>query len=113
MIWLLVLAGGALGAGTRYVIDRTVRRHRGMASTSGILLVNTLGALALGALSGSSAQVQALWGVGFCGALTTFSTVTVQVVQRLAVHPRAAGRQLFTHLGLPFLAATLGLLLAP
>ncbi len=111
MIWLLVIIGGAAGACCRYLIDAEFRRRRGSDCTDGILLVNGCGSFLLGTLSTSPPAMQALLGLGFCGALTTFSTVTVQVVQELAKDPRAAGRHLVGNFALSLVAAAAGIVL--
>jgi CrcB protein len=80
----LVLAGGAVGAPLRYVIDGYVKAR----STSlpwGTFTVNVLGSALLGALHGASvgSHLEALLGTGLCGALTTFSTFELDSVHLL------------------------------
>jgi len=75
---LLVAVGAAVGAPTRllagHVLDRTTHW--------GTLLVNLLGSALLGWLVGHGVDGRplALFGTGFCGALTTYSAVAVQSV---------------------------------
>lgn len=101
MVWLAVALGGALGAPLRFVTDRRVQgRTFGAAEQTawplGTLAVNVLGGLLLGLVAGASRYgtlgdvPAAALGTGFCGALTTFSTVSVEVV-RLAEADRWAG----------------------
>lgn len=71
----LVAAGGALGGMLRLVLS-TLFDPR-----AGTLGANTLGSLALGMAAGAglSEAWWALLATGFCGALTTWSTMAVQV----------------------------------
>lgn len=77
MTLLLVALGAAVGAPLRYVAGHVLdgRLHWGT------ILVNLTGSLLLGWFSGLglSGNTMALLGVGFCGALTTFSAFAVQV----------------------------------
>ncbi|WP_436495504.1 fluoride efflux transporter CrcB [Actinokineospora sp. HUAS TT18] len=74
MTILLVALGAAVGAPARYLADRAARRRFGDGFPWGTLLVNVVGSGILGALAGVSTAAHALLGVGFCGALTTYST---------------------------------------
>ncbi|TDC55768.1 CrcB family protein [Actinomadura sp. KC345] len=82
MVVILVLAGGAVGAALRYVVDGYVKAAAGKSLPWGTLAVNLLGAGALGAVggAGSGTYVAALMGTGLCGALTTFSTFELDTV---------------------------------
>ena len=83
MTVLLVALGSAVGSCVRYEADRRVRRWRGFPWAT--LLVNVVGSFVLGVLTGSvPPSEQALLGVGFCGALTTYSTFGYETV-RLAL----------------------------
>ncbi len=101
MVWLAVAIGGALGAPLRFVTDRWVQwrafgDHESRAWPLGTLVVNVAGGLALGLIVGATRYGSlgplpaAALGTGLCGALTTFSTVSVEVV-RLAENERWAG----------------------
>jgi CrcB protein len=86
---LLVAAGAAVGAPMRYVLDRAVQRRHDSLMPWGTLLVNVLASLVLGLLVGLAATggALALVGIGFCGALSTWSTFayeTVVLAQRRA-----------------------------
>jgi CrcB protein len=72
---LLVALGAALGAPLRFLTSLWLPGPR---ST---LLVNVVGSAVLGALVHPSPSASALVGIGFCGALTTFSTFATEVAQ--------------------------------
>ncbi|GHE09463.1 fluoride efflux transporter FluC [Klenkia taihuensis] len=95
MTALWVALGAAVGASARLAADRAAVRWRGSGSVVGILAVNVLGSLVLGALLGArdlAPAVVALVGTGFCGTLTTFSTFGADVVR--LVEERRVGRAL-------------------
>lgn len=80
MTLLLVALGAAVGAPTRYFTDRAVQSRHDSVFPWGTLTVNIAGSLLFGLLVGgasagdlSEAVVMGA-GVGFCGALTTYST---------------------------------------
>lgn len=89
MTLLLVLAGGAVGAPLRYVTDRLVQKRHDQVFPWGTLVVNVAGSFLLGALLGTAGAgllppwVAPLVGVGFCGALTTFSTFSFETLRLL------------------------------
>ena len=76
---MLVGAGGALGAVLRFTVGEAVQNEDYPAST---LVVNVLGTFALAALTfaGASDDAMLLFGTGACGAFTTFSSFSVDVV---------------------------------
>ncbi|MDA3644741.1 fluoride efflux transporter CrcB [Saccharopolyspora indica] len=90
MTFALVAIGGALGACVRFLTDRWVQARHDTGFPWGTLTVNAVGSLILGILTGAalfgleSPELQALVGVGFCGALTTFSTFGYESVRLLA-----------------------------
>ncbi|HWH32246.1 MAG TPA: CrcB family protein [Egibacteraceae bacterium] len=105
----LVAAGGAAGAFVRAVVADVVPRTGGLPLAT--LLVNLAGAFALGLLLGRvgedprhGALPRALIGVGFLGALTTFSALAVELA--LMPVPAAAGYGLATLAGGLALART-------
>ena len=78
--FLLVMIGGAVGAGLRYEVGRVALRQMGPGFPWGTLLVNLAGGLLIGVLAGAlAAQGSAnrtLWmllAVGLLGGFTTFS----------------------------------------
>ncbi|MFB8118977.1 fluoride efflux transporter FluC [Streptomyces sp. NPDC055962] len=118
MNWLLVLAGGAVGASLRHLTDRAVRARHGAGLPYvfpwGTLTANAAGSLLLGLLTGASvsAPAFALLATGLCGALTTYSTFSYETL-RLAETGRGflAGANvlvsLLVGLGAVFLGAEL------
>lgn len=86
--WLAVAVGGALGAMGRYGVSLLFSHavHRGEFPWA-TLLVNVVGTALLATLAALSLQERGLsqtanlfLGTGLCGALTTFSTFSVEVV---------------------------------
>ncbi|MGR6320426.1 fluoride efflux transporter CrcB [Micromonospora soli] len=90
MTVLLIAIGAALGAPLRYLTDRAVQARHDSPFPWGTLTVNVAGSLLLGAVAAipASPAVTALIGTGFCGALTTWSTLSYETL-RLS---RAGGR---------------------
>jgi CrcB protein len=90
MTLLLVLIGGAVGAPARYVTDVVIQSRHRAPFPWGTFAVNATGSLLLGLVAGAapSAEVAALIGTGFCGALTTYSTFGFEIV-RLVEEGRA------------------------
>lgn len=87
MTYLLVFIGGVVGALARYFIDRFVKEEIGQSLPWGTLTVNVIACIILGAVmgvfskGGISTEVVALLGTGFCGALSTFSTLSNETLK--------------------------------
>jgi len=83
---IAVVVGAGLGAPLRFLVERGAARLLGPAVPWGTLVVNVVGSLILGAVlglavaDGISTWWVALVGTGFCGALTTFSGFSAQVL---------------------------------
>ncbi|AWK07614.1 fluoride efflux transporter CrcB [Streptomyces spongiicola] len=115
MITLLgVGAAAALGAVARYVLDQYVQYLRPGAFPRGTWLINITGSFVLGLAVGLAArhglpeQVLTIVGAGFCGAYTTFSTFSYELV-RLCERGRAGTSLLY---GASSLAAGLAAVVA-
>jgi fluoride exporter len=97
-VWVLLAAGGAVGALARFTVAKAVYRESHGTFPSGTLAVNVLGSFLLGlvvtglATSPFSAQLGALLAIGFLGDFTTFSTFSYEAVMlgRDGQWPRAA-----------------------
>ncbi|MEV0965864.1 fluoride efflux transporter CrcB [Streptomyces sp. NPDC049910] len=88
MITLLgVGVAAALGAVARYVLDQYMQYLRPGAFPRGTWLINITGSFVLGLVVGLGArhglpeQVLTIVGAGFCGAYTTFSTFSYELVR--------------------------------
>ncbi|HYK96296.1 MAG TPA: fluoride efflux transporter CrcB [Candidatus Dormibacteraeota bacterium] len=85
MTLLLVGAGGFFGAISRYLVDGWVSTATGGSFPWGTLVVNVSGSFVLGLLFAASvergvlpAEIRAPVLIGFIGAYTTFSTLTLE-----------------------------------
>lgn len=85
MTLLLVGAGGFFGAISRYLVDGWVSTTTGGGFPWGTLVVNVSGSFVLGLLFAASAErgvipaeIRAPILIGFIGAYTTFSTLTLE-----------------------------------
>lgn len=82
-----VAAGSALGAVVRYLVDRFVQSRGPAVLPWGTFTVNTTGSLLLGLVVAAAAAgalpgaATAALGTGFCGALTTFSTLSYETLR--------------------------------
>eukprot|EP01087_Luapelamoeba_hula_P005814 TRINITY_DN15863_c0_g1_i1.p1 TRINITY_DN15863_c0_g1~~TRINITY_DN15863_c0_g1_i1.p1 ORF type:complete len:128 (-),score=12.09 TRINITY_DN15863_c0_g1_i1:233-616(-) len=87
MQFVLVMIGGALGAGARFMTGRATLALFGPHFPYGTLAVNLLGGLLMGVLTGALARsgvAGEAWrlflGVGVLGGFTTFSSFSLDVV---------------------------------
>lgn len=83
-LYLMIAAGGAFGACLRFFISETMLKLLGRGFPFGTLAVNILGSLLMGVLYGliereiiTVSPAKSLIGIGFLGALTTFSTFSM------------------------------------
>jgi CrcB protein len=85
--WLLVVAGGMIGAPLRFLTDRAVQVRHDTVFPWGTFAVNVVGCLLLGLVTGAvtagaaSSRLQLLLGTGLSGALTTYSTFSYETLR--------------------------------
>jgi fluoride exporter len=105
---LWVALGAAVGAPLRYAVGHVLDGR----VPWGTICVNVVGSFVLGLLSGLavSGDALALLGVGFCGALTTYSALAVQTVER---GPRIGLVNVLLTIPPALLACAFGFALAP
>ncbi len=87
---LLVMAGGALGAGARYNLGRLVFHWTGPGFPYGTLIANLVGGFLMGVLVAILARDnmadetwRLLLGVGLLGGFTTFSAFSLEVLNMI------------------------------
>jgi CrcB protein len=87
--YILVMAGGALGTGTRFWLSRFVAERGGELFPLGTLVVNVTGSFAIGFIAaftdpeGSflvSPRLREFFMIGVCGGYTTFSSFSLQTL---------------------------------
>lgn len=82
---LWVALGAAIGAPARYLTDRAVQRRHDSAFPWGTLTVNLVGSFLFSVVTAMGTYVPhavgAAVGVGFCGALTTYSTFSYEILR--------------------------------
>jgi len=83
--YLLVMTGGAIGAGFRYHLSRVALQHLGPAFPWGTWIANLLGGLLMGVLAGILLQegqrgvpLGLFLGAGVLGGFTTFSAFSLE-----------------------------------
>lgn len=116
---LLLGFGGFLGSNSRYWISRLMIHLTGWGYPLGTLVVNAAGSFILGFIAGIplsskglSLELRLLIGTGFLGALTTFSTFSVETVEMFQKgSPATALLNTGLNIGLGFLFAFIGLYL--
>ncbi|MDC7127070.1 MAG: fluoride efflux transporter CrcB [Spirochaetales bacterium] len=111
--------GGFIGSNARYWITRLVTLIGGKSFPAGTLTVNIIGCFFLGFLSGHASgwnlpsNVKLLLGTGLLGALTTFSTFSVETLVLFQKStPFSAGLNLLLNIIVGLSAAAFGLFLA-
>lgn len=110
MITVLVILGAALGAPARFIVDLAFRRGFGAALPWGILAVNVAGSGLLGFLTTATGSplLLAFLATGFCGALTTYSTLASATVELARTSRILAAGNLAAHIILGLAAAAGG-----
>jgi CrcB protein len=85
--WLLVIAGAAVGAPLRCLVDRAVQARHDTVFPWGTFTVNVAASVVLGLVTGAvtagaaSPRVALLVGTGLCGALSTYSTFSYETLR--------------------------------
>ena len=118
MLVLEIAIAGAAGAMLRSIVDTLVRQRSNETLPRGTLTINVTGSFVLGIVTGLAlyhglgADSRTVYGTGFCGGYTTFSTFAYQTV-RLGEQRAYSGawRNIAASLVLPAAAAALGLAL--
>ena len=85
MLWLVLFAGGAIGAVTRFFVSGVIYARVGTAFPWGTLAVNLIGSFCMGIAipliaAAGSAQLAAFVITGVIGAFTTFSTFSLESI---------------------------------
>jgi len=114
---ILTMAGGAIGAGARYLVSTTIARIAGHGWPWGTLTVNIVGGFLMGVLvariADSGDPVRVILGIGVLGGFTTFSAFSLESVEMIQ---RGAWASAFVYavasVGLSLLALFLGLVIA-
>ena len=110
---LLVALCAGFGAPLRYAIDHKVKKHHRSLIPLETLLINTSGSFALGLMINSHSNIYLIFGTGFAGAFTTWSTFAVETHHLLKKgHHKEAFGYLFLTLICGISAAALGVKLA-
>ena len=88
LVFLVASLAGGVGAVLRWLIDVVISRRVGRTFPWGILVVNVIGSLALGIVTG--AVHSSVWafvlGAGLLGGFTTFSSVAATTALMLDEH---------------------------
>jgi CrcB protein len=122
IIWILIGLGGALGAMARHALNHVVHQ-RWLTSTFplGLLLVNVLGSVLIGALAGALAGGRLHLGyhartfliVGVLGGFTTFSSFSLDTLTLVrGGHHLQAAANVLVQVGLSLIGVWAGFRLA-
>ena len=104
------LIGAFIGAPTRYLIDQYFRAY--MKFPLGILMANVSGSFLLGLLLDSETPL-AFGLMGFCGALTTWSALSLDLFDELEKREfQIFAMNILTNYGLGVAASVLGIWIA-
>ena len=117
---VLVLVGGALGSGSRYLVSTWMADRYGAAFPWGTLTVNVVGSFVIGLLATLAdetgfigAESRVLLVVGVLGGFTTFSSFALDSLRLVEVHELLrAGLYVAGTMAVSFMAVTGGVALA-
>ncbi|MGP4078707.1 fluoride efflux transporter CrcB [Pseudalkalibacillus sp. R45] len=112
----LVGIGGSIGALFRFLVSKWIPRESNSSFPFATWIVNLSGSIILGVLAGlyiSNQSPQWVWhmfGIGFCGAFTTFSTFSMEMMELLkAKRFKTVSIYLFSSILLGLIGAAIGL----
>lgn len=97
LVFIALAAAGGLGASSRMLIDGLIKSRMSTALPWGTIIINVSGSLVLGLLTGLAGAnlLPEAWhlvfGTGFLGGYTTFSTASFETVRLLQERRWAAG----------------------
>ena len=103
MIVLWVALAGGVGAVARFVLDGLIRSRVASWFPVGTVVVNVTGSFVLGLVTGLALahvvpeELRLVFGTGFCGGYTTFSTASFETVR--LVEQRRVGAALLNGVG--------------
>ncbi len=72
------MLGAGVGAPARYLVDLGIRRLHGSPWPLGTLVINILGSFILGLVITGGGNTLLIFGIGFAGAFTTWSTFAME-----------------------------------
>ena len=112
-LWVGCAAAGSAGSVVRALTSAASVRAFGARLPWGTAIVNLTGAFLLGLLHGAGVHGSALTllGAGLLGALTTFSTWTLETLRLASTRPAAAAVNLLVQLAAGIAVVTFGELL--
>ena len=112
MNWLWFVVAAGLGGFVRYALEHKFQPVGQTGFPKATLQVNVAGSFLLGLVLSAPASVHNTIGIAFCGALTTFSGISAQLMRRVTTGAHlAAINYLVVTLVLGLGAAELGILL--
>lgn len=112
MSWIAFVGAAALGGFIRYFAESKLPPIGKSAFPKATLFVNVAGAFLLGLVFAAPENIYTSIGIAFCGALTTFSAISAQLLNRVMSGAFVAAlNYLLVTLTLGLVAAQVGLLI--
>lgn len=110
MTWVLFALAAGLGGFIRYIAEHKYQPVGKTGFPRATLAVNIAGAFLLGVVFAAPENIYQIIGIAFCGALTTFSAISAQLMRRVTSGAfNAAATYLLSTLALGLIAAQLGI----